>query len=76
MNIIKRLDIYNPNKHMQVPRETFRIGIAEVIRGLVAVLSLGRYSSGLSADVIMEVISECLKKRAAAREKNKITNQQ
>jgi len=61
--IIKQLDIYDPNRHMQTPRETFRIGIAHTITGLVAILTLGRYSSGLAANVIGDVVVDCIHKR-------------
>jgi len=65
---IKKLDIYNPNKHMQTPRETFEIGVAEIITGLISVLSLGRYGSGLAANTISKIVIKCIHKRQAKSE--------
>ena len=69
-NIIKKLDIYNPNKHMQTPKETFKIGIAQFITGLVSIFTLGRYGSGLAANVIGDVIVTCIHKRDVRKEEN------
>jgi len=67
--IKKQLGIYNPNRHMQTPRETFQIGIAQVITGFIAILTMGRYGSGLAANIIGDVMIKCIHKRQAKREK-------
>jgi len=69
MNLRKQLDIYNPNKHMQTPKETFRIGVAHMVTGFIAVITLGRYSSGLVANIIGDVMINCIHKRQTVREK-------
>jgi len=69
MGFIKKLDIYNPNRHMQTPKETFIIGVAQFITGLVSILSVGRYGSGLAANVIGDIMLELIQRRRAYRNK-------
>ena len=66
MNIKKLNTIAKTNTYYQSKYDVFIIGCAQILDGLMAIISLGRYNSGYSAVVITHVILKNIRKRKLA----------
>ena len=63
LNIIDKTDSYYQSKN-----DVFLIGCAQILDGLVGIISLGRYNGGYSANVIQYVVLKNIRRRKLARE--------
>ena len=70
MNIKKLNTIAKTNTYYQSKYDVFIIGCVQILDGLVAIVSFGRYNSGYSADVITHVVLKNIRKRKLARKQN------
>ena len=70
MNIKKLNTITKTNIYYQSKFDVFIIGCTQILDGLVAIMSLGRYNSGYSANVITNVVLKNIRRRKLERENN------
>lgn len=67
MNIKKLNTIGKTNTYYQSKYDVVIIGCAQILDGLIAIISLGCYNGGYSANVITHVVLKNIRRRKLAR---------
>lgn len=70
MNIKKLNTIGKTDAYYQSKYDVFIVGCAQILDGLIAIISLGRYNGGYSANVITHVVLKNIRRRKLTREQN------
>lgn len=67
MNIKKLNTLAKTNTYYQSKYDVVIVGCAQILDGLIGIISLGHYNSGYSANVITHVVLKNIRKRKLAR---------